>query len=77
MQAHSLQLLLPRVLGQGNETYLNKLCGAPGFYPGNYTVNYTYVNDLSEHLVECNMNLYADDTALYTGANSYIELMLT
>ena len=35
-----------------------------------------YINDLGNYLQECNINLYADDTALYTCANSHIELML-
>ena len=35
-----------------------------------------YINDLGKYLNECCINLYADDTALYTGANSHIELML-
>ena len=35
-----------------------------------------YITDLGEYLTECKINLYADDMALYTGAHSYIELML-
>ena len=35
-----------------------------------------YINDLGKYLNECCINLYADDTALYTGANSHIELLL-
>ena len=35
-----------------------------------------YINDLDKYLHECKVNFYADDTALYTEANSYVELML-
>ena len=35
-----------------------------------------YINDLGQYLSECKINLYADDTALYTEANSHIELLL-
>ncbi len=35
-----------------------------------------YINDLEQYLTDCNVNLYADDTALYTSANSHIELLL-
>ena len=35
-----------------------------------------YINDLGQYLQECKINLYADDTALYTDANSHIELLL-
>ena len=34
-----------------------------------------YVNDLSNYLTECDVNLYADDTAVYTESESYIELL--
>ena len=34
------------------------------------------INDLGEHLQECSLNLYADDMALYTACNSYIDLIL-
>ena len=35
-----------------------------------------YINDLDQYLQDCHVNLYADDTALYTEAKSYVELML-
>ena len=35
-----------------------------------------YINDLDKYLNECRVNLYADDTALYTEASSYVEFML-
>ena len=35
-----------------------------------------YINDLSKYITECHVNLYADDTALYTGS-PYIELFLS
>ena len=36
-----------------------------------------YINDLTEYLNECRVNLYADDTALYSSAPSHIDLLLT
>ncbi len=36
-----------------------------------------YINDLYTHLSECDISLYADDTALYTAAKSQIEIKLT
>ena len=35
-----------------------------------------YINDLEKYLNDCKINLYADDTALYSSSTSYIELML-
>ncbi len=36
-----------------------------------------YINDLTNYLNECSVNLYADDMTLYYGATSQIDLMLT
>ena len=36
-----------------------------------------YVNDLGKHMTECQVNLYADDTAVYTASDSYIDLILS
>ena len=36
-----------------------------------------YLNDITDYIQECNVSLYADDTALYTSSNSCIDLMLT
>ena len=35
-----------------------------------------YMNDLMENVVDSNVKLYADDTAIYSSANSHIELIL-
>ena len=34
-----------------------------------------YVNDLARYLTECQINLYADDTAVYNSSTSYIDLI--
>ena len=36
-----------------------------------------YINDLKCYLNECNVSLYADDTALFATSSSYIALMLS
>ncbi len=36
-----------------------------------------YLNDITDHIQEYAMRLYADDTALYASSTSYIDLMLT
>ncbi len=35
-----------------------------------------YINDLSEYLTECDVSLYADDTALFSSSISQIDLMM-
>ena len=50
---------------------------APEFYPGATIVYTIYKRSLSDNLEDCLTSFYADDTALYTTANSHIELMLT
>ncbi len=35
-----------------------------------------YINNLEKYLNDCKINLYADDTALYSSSTSYINLML-
>ena len=35
-----------------------------------------YINDLEQYVNDCNLNLYADDTALYSRENSDMELLL-
>ena len=35
-----------------------------------------YINDLSDYLLDSSVSLYADDTALYTTAESQVEIML-
>ncbi len=35
------------------------------------------IHDLSKYLIECKVNSYADDVALYIENKSYIDLMLT
>ena len=34
-----------------------------------------YINDLVKYLANCRVSLYADGTALYTSANSQVEIM--
>ena len=36
-----------------------------------------YINNLDSLFTDCNISLYADDTALYYANSSYIDLMLT
>ena len=35
-----------------------------------------YFNDLRKYASECKLNMYTDDTAVYLGSLSYIDLML-
>ena len=35
-----------------------------------------YINDLTEYVVDINVKLYADNTAVYTSAHSQVESML-
>ena len=35
-----------------------------------------YINDVDKYIQDCKINLYADETALYSESNQYIELML-
>ncbi len=36
-----------------------------------------YINDMAEYLDQCQVSLYADDTAMYYGCRSQVDLMLT
>ena len=36
-----------------------------------------YINDLKTYLNECQVSLYADDTALFAASSSYMDLMLS
>ena len=35
------------------------------------------INDLAKYIIECKLNLYADDTTLYNASPSYVDLMLS
>ena len=36
-----------------------------------------YINDIESVVTDCQLSLYADDTAVYYANSSYVDLMLT
>ncbi len=72
-----LTLRKQAVKSQGKKSeFLNISCGVPQGSILGPLLFIMYINDLVDYLVTCKASLYADDTALYTSADSQVEIML-
>ena len=58
-------------------TFKKTTCGVPQGSILGPLLFIIYVNDLGKYMTECSVNLYADDTAVYTASESYIDLILS